>query len=152
MISGAAQADCGVLVIPATTGEFESGFSEDGQTREHAILAKSLGISQLIVAVNKMGRNDSYGCQPLHVLGAIYACSLIDSIDWKQSRFDDIVAQLLPFLKTVGFKETGLRFLPVSGLSGENIREQKETKLSYATPPPSHHVISCQIMHVLWLL
>jgi len=54
MIQGAAQADIGVLVISAKTGEFESGFEKGGQTIEHAVLAKSLGIRQLVVVVNKL--------------------------------------------------------------------------------------------------
>ena len=54
MISGAAQADVGILVISARRGEFETGFERGGQTREHALLAKTLGIRYLIVVVNKM--------------------------------------------------------------------------------------------------
>ena len=54
MITGAAQADSALLVINSVTGEFESGFDLGGQTREHSLLAKSLGVSQLIVVVNKM--------------------------------------------------------------------------------------------------
>jgi hypothetical protein len=54
MITGTSQADCAVLIIAAGTGEFEAGISKDGQTREHALLAFTLGVRQLIVAVNKM--------------------------------------------------------------------------------------------------
>ena len=48
------QADCAVLVVAAGTGEFEAGISKNGQTREHALLAFTLGVKQLIVGVNKM--------------------------------------------------------------------------------------------------
>ena len=54
MITGTSQADCGVLIVAAGTGEFEAGISKDGQTREHALLAYTLGVKQLIVGVNKM--------------------------------------------------------------------------------------------------
>ena len=54
MITGTSQADCAILVIAAGTGEFEAGISKDGQTREHALLAYTLGVKQMIVAVNKM--------------------------------------------------------------------------------------------------
>ena len=54
MITGTSQADCAILIIASGTGEFEAGISKDGQTREHALLAFTLGVRQLIVAVNKM--------------------------------------------------------------------------------------------------
>jgi elongation factor 1-alpha len=54
MITGTSQADCAILIIAAGTGEFEAGISKDGQTREHALLAFTLGVKQLIVAINKM--------------------------------------------------------------------------------------------------
>ena len=53
------QADVAILVVDATTGEFEAGFEAGGQTREHAILVRSLGVRQIIIAVNKM---DTVSC------------------------------------------------------------------------------------------
>lgn len=54
MISGASQADSALLVVDAAVGEFEAGFERGGQTREHLLLVRSLGVSQVIVAVNKL--------------------------------------------------------------------------------------------------
>jgi elongation factor 1 alpha-like protein len=107
MITGTSQADCAILVVPAAQAEFERGWSEQGQTREHALLARSLGVSQLIVAVNKM-----------------------DVIEWEKTRFDVIKEQLGGFLKRSGFKEENLWFVPVSGLTGENLTKRKEPKLT----------------------
>ncbi|XP_041360116.1 HBS1-like protein isoform X2 [Gigantopelta aegis] len=98
MITGTAQADVGILVINATKGEFETGFEAGGQTREHTVLARSLGVSQLIVAVNKM-----------------------DTVDWSSARYDHIVHKIGQFLKQAGFKETDISFVPCSGLGGENL-------------------------------
>lgn len=56
------QADVAILVVDATTGEFEAGFEAGGQTREHAILVRSLGVRQMIIAVNKM---DTVSCMIL---------------------------------------------------------------------------------------
>jgi len=102
MIGGAAQADVGVLVISARKGEFETGFERGGQTREHAQLAKTLGIQQLIVMVNKMDEK---------------------TVQWAQERYDDIVTKLTPFLKQWGYKTTDLFFLPASGQTGANLNK-----------------------------
>lgn len=99
MISGAYQADVAVLVVNSTTGEFEAGFESGGQTREHALLVRSLGVSQLVIAVNKL-----------------------DTVDWKEERFRDIEQKLSVFLnKQAGFREKDLTFIPCSGLTGENL-------------------------------
>ena len=99
MISGAYQADVAVMVVNATTGEFEAGFDAGGQTREHAVLVRSLGVSQLIVAVNKL-----------------------DTVEWSQDRFNFIVDKLKHFLKSsVGFRDSDVSYIPVSGLTGENL-------------------------------
>lgn len=58
MITGTSQADCAVLIIDSTTGGFEAGISKDGQTREHALLAFTLGVKQMICCCNKVDQND----------------------------------------------------------------------------------------------
>lgn len=98
MICGANQADCAILVVDATRGEFETGFEQGGQTREHALLVRSLGVSQICVAVNKL-----------------------DNENWSQERFDEIVAKLKVFLKQAGFKDSDVGYIPCSGLTGENL-------------------------------
>ncbi len=98
MIFGAAQADVGLLVVDATTGEFETGFDSGGQTREHALLVRSLGVCQLGVAVNKL-----------------------ETVNWSQERFMEITGRLGTFLKQAGFKEQDIFYVPVSGLTGQNL-------------------------------
>ena len=107
MIAGTAQADVAVLVVPAVVGEFESGFVEEGQIREHAMLAKSMGVGQLVVAVNKC-----------------------DAVEWSEERYKQILTLLLPFLKATGYKEKDITTVPVSGLTGENITACGEARLS----------------------
>lgn len=98
MITGAGQADVAMLVVDATRGEFESGFDFGGQTREHALLVRSLGVSQLAVAINKL-----------------------DTANWSQDRFNEITNKLKVFLKQAGFKDTDVTYVPCSGLIGENL-------------------------------
>jgi len=103
MIMGAAMADTAALVISARKGEYESGFERDGQTREHAQLARSLGVERLIVVVNKMDE---------------------DSVQWSEDRFNEIVNGVTPFLCDVcGYTKEDLIFVPISGLTGENIEK-----------------------------
>lgn len=58
MITGTATSDVALLVVDATRGEFETGFQSGGQTREHTLLARSLGVTQIVVVVNKMDTVD----------------------------------------------------------------------------------------------
>ncbi|KAI7832726.1 P-loop containing nucleoside triphosphate hydrolase protein [Gamsiella multidivaricata] len=99
MISGTAQADVAILVVDATTGEFEAGFEQNGQTKEHALLARSLGVQQLVVAVNKL-----------------------DVVGWSQERFEEIKQKLEQFLvRDASFRKQNLIFVPCSGFTGENL-------------------------------
>ncbi|CAH1286544.1 unnamed protein product [Diabrotica balteata] len=107
MISGAGQADVALLVVDATRGEFESGFDHGGQTREHALLVRSLGVSQLAVAINKL-----------------------DTVSWSPERFNEILKKLKAFLKQAGFKESDVTFVPCSGLTGQNlVKKPTESEL-----------------------
>jgi peptide chain release factor subunit 3 len=104
MISGAAQADIAVLVISARKGEFETGFDRGGQTREHAMLVKTLGVTKLVIAVNKMDD---------------------PSVKWSEERFTGIKDKLEPFLKSCGFNtKKNVDFVPIAGLSGINIKDK----------------------------
>lgn len=109
MIAGAAQADFAVLVIDASTNAFEAG--QRGQTREHALLVRSMGIARLIVAINKM-----------------------DAADWAQARFDEITQQMTAFLTAAGFQQKNLAFVPCAGLTGDNVATKPAAgKLSWYT-------------------
>jgi peptide chain release factor subunit 3 len=102
MIAGAAQADVGVLVISSRKGEFETGFERGGQTREHAQLAKTLGVAKLVVVVNKMDD---------------------PSVQWDQGRFEEVQTKLTPFLKLCGYNtKRDVHFLPISGLLGTGMK------------------------------
>ncbi|RDW85578.1 hypothetical protein BP5796_03903 [Coleophoma crateriformis] len=96
MIAGASQADFAVLVIDASTGSFESGLK--GQTKEHALLVRSMGVQRIIIAVNKL-----------------------DTVSWSKDRFDEISQQVSAFLIQAGFQQKNISFVPCSGLQGDNI-------------------------------
>merc|ERR1712000_305598 len=98
MITGTSQADCAILIIAAGTGEFEAGISKDGQTREHALLAYTLGVKQLIVAINKM-----------------------DTTKWSEARFQEIIKETSNFIKKVGYNPKTVAFVPISGFNGDNM-------------------------------
>ena len=100
MITGTSQADCAILIIAAGTGEFEAGISKDGQTREHALLAYTLGVKQLIVAINKM-----------------------DTANWSEARYLEIIKETSSFVKKVGYNPKQVPFVPISGFNGDNMLE-----------------------------
>jgi len=102
MITGTSQADCGVLIIAAGTGEFEAGISKNGQTREHALLAYTLGVKQLIVGVNKMDSTEPA---------------------YSGARFDEIIKEVQNFIKKVGYNPAAVPFVPISGWHGDNMLE-----------------------------
>ena len=100
LLLGACQADVAGLVISAKKGEFESGFDKQGSTREHTLLLKALGVNNLIVIVNKMDE---------------------ESVKWSKERYDSIVKTLKPFLRSCGFDDKNVKWVPISGLTGENL-------------------------------
>ncbi|KAI3797654.1 hypothetical protein L1987_32915 [Smallanthus sonchifolius] len=109
MISGASQADIGVLVISARKGEFETGYERGGQTREHVQLAKTLGVSKLLVVVNKMDD---------------------PTVNWSKERYDEIESKMVPFLKSSGYNvKKDIQFLPISGLHGTNMQTRMDKKV-----------------------
>jgi len=113
MITGASQADAAILVVSARKGEFEAGMSAEGQTREHLILAKTMGIDQLIVAVNKMDATEP---------------------PYSKQRYEQIVAVLKKFMKGLGYKVDEIPFIPVSAWTGENLIERSPNMPWYNGP------------------
>jgi len=129
LISGASQADTALLVIDAGRGEFEAGFGGGGQSREHVLLVRSLGVSTLIVAVNKL---DTVRAQLL--IYDIY--SNIFQVGWSRQRFNEICAILQPFLVQSGYQPSKLSFIPCAAMKGVNLtkNESPELKAWYDGP------------------
>ena len=113
MITGTSQADVAILMIASPSGEFESGWSKEGQTREHALLSFTMGVKQMIVCCNKM---DAKGA------------------DYKQDRYDEIKAEVSLYLKQVGYKIETVPFIPISGWVGDNMLEHSENMTWYKGP------------------
>ena len=112
MIAGAAQADFALLVIDADTGNFESGLK--GQTKEHVLLVRSMGVQRVVVAINKL-----------------------DAIDWSEERFTEIQQQTSAFLTATGFAPKNISFVPCSGLTGDNIvRKSSNPAAAWYDGPP----------------
>merc|ERR1712142_98464 len=99
MITGTSQADCAVLIVASSTGEFEAGISKNGQTREHCLLAFTLGVKQMIVAVNKIDNTEP---------------------PYSEKRFKEISS----YVKKVGYNPKKIAILPISGWHGDNMVEE----------------------------
>jgi elongation factor 1-alpha len=113
MITGASQADAAVLFSSAKKGEFEAGIGAGGQTREHAFLAFTLGIRQLIVAINKM--DDA-------------------QVNWSKDRYEEMKNEISRMLRMVGYKIEKVNFIPVSGWTGDNLLKKSEKMPWYNGP------------------
>jgi len=113
MITGTSQADCAVLVVASGTGEFEAGIAKTGQTREHALLAYTLGVKQMIVAINKMDDK---------------------TVNWSQDRYTEIKTEVSRFLKGVGYVPDKVPFIPISGWNGDNMIDPSPNLTWYKGP------------------
>ena len=114
MITGTSQADAAMLVVSAEKGGFEAGISDQGQTKEHALLAKTLGVGQLVVVINKM-----------------------DTVGWEESRYKEIKEEMSRVLvenKQMAWNLDEVEFIPVSGLEGDNLKD-KSDKMPWYTGP-----------------
>jgi len=113
MITGTSQADVAVLVIASPTGEFEAGIAKNGQTREHALLAFTLGVKQMICCINKMDDK---------------------TVNWSEDRYNEIKNEVSGFLKKIGYSPEKIPFLPISGWSGDNMLEKSSNLTWYKGP------------------
>jgi elongation factor 1-alpha len=113
MITGTSQADVAILMIASPAGEFESGWSKEGQTREHALLAFTMGVKQMICCCNKM---DAKGA------------------DYKEDRYNEIKTEVSSYLKQVGYKIDTVPFIPISGWVGDNMLENSDNMPWYKGP------------------
>jgi len=111
MITGASQADAALLVVSAKTGEYEAGVSAAGQTREHIFLAKTMGINQIVVAINKM-----------------------DEVEWNKNRYEEVKAGIQKLLRMVGYNVNKIPFVPISGFLGDNLTEKSANMPWYDGP------------------
>lgn len=104
MIGGASQADVGILVISARKGEYETGFEKGGQTREHAMLAKTQGVNKLVVVINKMDD---------------------PTVEWSKARYTECTTKLATFLKATGYNlKTDVFFMPIAAQQTMGIKDR----------------------------
>ncbi|HIG96118.1 TPA: translation elongation factor EF-1 subunit alpha [Candidatus Woesearchaeota archaeon] len=98
MITGAAQADAAVLVVAANDGV-------NAQTKEHVFLARTLGVAQMIVAINKMD---------------------ISGVDWSETRFNKVKDEVTALLKSVGYKTDQIPFIATASFPGHNVTKPSD--------------------------
>merc|ERR1712168_1045550 len=110
MITGTSQADCAVLIVAAGVGEFEAGISKNGQTREHALLAYTLGVKQMIVGINKIDNTEP---------------------PYSEARYKEIKKEVESYVKKVGYNPKGVAFVPISGWHGDNMCEDSKNMSWY---------------------
>ena len=94
-----------MLIVAAGVGEFEAGISKNGQTREHALLAYTLGVKQLIVGVNKMDSTEP---------------------PYSEARFNEITKEVSTYIKKIGYNPKSVAFVPISGWHGDNMLETSD--------------------------
>ena len=113
MITGTSQADVAILIIAAGVGEFEAGISKEGQTREHALLAFTMGVKQMVVCINKMDDK---------------------SVNYGEGRYTEIKKEVSDFLKKIGYNPDKVPFIPISGWCGDNMLESSDNMKWYTGP------------------
>lgn len=113
MITGASQADAAILFVSAKKGEFEAGIGPGGQTREHAFLAFTLGVRQMIVCINKMDD---------------------PTVNWSEERYNEIKNEVSRMLRLVGYNVNKIPFIPTSGWTGDNLVKPSEKMPWYKGP------------------
>jgi len=113
MITGTSQADVAILMIATGSGEFEAGYAKNGQTREHALLAFTLGVKQMIVCLNKMDDK---------------------TVNYSETRYNEIKDELTKFLTKCGYNVKNIPFVPISGWVGDNMIDRSANMKWYKGP------------------
>jgi elongation factor 1-alpha len=111
MITGASEADAAILVISVKPGETEAAIEPGGQGREHAFLARTLGVNQVVVALNKM-----------------------DDANYQEARYKEVKENVEKMLKMVGYNTAKINFIPISGWKGDNL-VKKSTNMPWYKGP-----------------
>jgi len=117
MITGTSQADAAVIVVSANKGEAEAGLKRPdetgagGQAYEHIFLARTLGVPQIVVSINKM-----------------------DMVNYDQKRFEEVKASVSQILKAVGFDPSKITFVPTAAYLGDNLTKKSEKMQWYNGP------------------